>query len=129
MACKTCKSKRRRRSNISGMKKNQIGSTVKDGLLVAGGYAAANILNNKVSFVQSNPIIGVIAPIALGVLLKGKQGTGGCALASGMIAAGIVQGVKTFVPGIAESVGIAGYISRSNYTPGVAGGGSSFMVD
>lgn len=129
MACTKCK-KGRRRSKISGMKKNNITSTVTDGLMVAGGYAAANILNNKISFIQANPVIGVILPVALGVALKGmKKGTGGCALASGMIAAGVVQGVKTFVPGIAEQVGIAGYISRSNYTPGVTGNGSSFVVD
>jgi len=130
MACTRCKKKKRRNTKISGTmakKMNMMGG-IKDGAMVTAGFVATNLLSNKVGFIAANPMIGALAPIAIGLFLKGNK-KGGCSFATGLIASGVVNSVKHFAPAIASQVGLSGFISRSNYTPGVAGGGGSFRVD
>ncbi len=96
--------------------------TVKKGAGVAAGLVAANVITN-LPFAQSNPILRIILPIGGAIAVKAFMGKGGDAIALGMAAQGVTQGVRTYLPGVANSVGIAGTsFYKSTYLPGVSGG-------
>ena len=130
MACTTCQKRKKSRSKVSGMSKKskKITEALTTAIAITGGYVAANLLTSKVSFLNSNPAIKAITPIAAGFLVGGKKGSILCAAGKGMMAAGIVEGVKVVAPTVASQIGIAGF-SKSSFTPGVAGGAGRFIVD
>lgn len=95
-------------------------SIITDGLPVAAGFVAASMLS-KVPFVQQNPILTAAAPLAGALAVSSFMGKKGGALATGMVVAGVVNGVRTLAPSVAPVVGLAGTPYRSTLLPGVAG--------
>ncbi len=123
MACCAACAGRRRKPKVSGMKTKQIKNVVTTGAGVAAGLVAANMVSN-LSFAQSNPILRVVLPIAGAMAVKSFMGKGGDSIALGMAAQAVTQGVRTYLPGVASSVGIGGTsFYKSTYLPGVSGGG------
>lgn len=95
-------------------------NNIQTGATVALGFAAANVLN-KTGFIAANPMLQVVAPIGAAILTKSMLGSKGSTLALGMIAAGVINGVRAYAPGVASTVGLAGVPYRSGYLPGVSG--------
>lgn len=136
MACASCKrdmakvagkgrKNRRRRSKISGFNMKNSGSVLTTVGGTIAGVVAARYLNSM-EFVNSNPILKAVAPIAAGVGLGMVGGRSGIVqnVANGMFIEGGTEVIKQFLPDVASKVGLAGTPFRSYLTPGVAGNSS-----
>ncbi|MFM9952399.1 MAG: hypothetical protein ACKV1O_31000 [Saprospiraceae bacterium] len=116
-----------RRRRVGAMNQGGIMESVKQGALVAGGYAAGSMLGNSVGFLKENPLFAaaaqIVAGIATGSFVKGPTGN---SLGAGMAAAGVLNLLKATAPSVASTLGIAGVPQQDFYPgsfllPGVAG--------
>ena len=112
----------RRRSRVGALPTTgAITGALTTGATVLGGYAAAGMLD-KITFLQSNPMIGNIVKIAAGIfvpsVLKGNMGAG---LAAGMVARGVQGLVVDNFGGIATTLGLAGIPEMNPYYSVVGG--------
>ena len=123
--CKSCEAKSRKRSSkLNGISmKKKFSKPLNTAVGAGAGLIAANMLNN-VSFVASNPLIGNIAKIGLGVYLassqKGMLGSAGL----GIAASGVYSAAKTAIPGIGYlppvgSTSVHSVAGTYNYGPAV----------
>lgn len=115
-----CTCQKRRQNSVSGSMKRGTFKIITTGASVAAGYAAGKFVSN-LSFVQANPIFSVIAPLGGALLTQSFLGKNAIPVAVGMAAAGVINGVTTYLPGVASAAGLAGVPYRSAYLPGVSG--------
>lgn len=113
----------RRRARVGALPTvSNLTSAVTQGATVVAGYGLAGVLQNNIGFLQTNPLIGNIAQIIAGVVvpsvLKGNIGTG---LGVGMVAKGVQGLIVNNVPGIANTIGLAG-LPEMNPIYSVVGG-------
>lgn len=113
-----------------------VGDLLTQAAVVLGGYAAAGFVQKMF---PGNDMIRIAAPLA-GAWATSQFGIGGSmadGLAVGMAVRGVQSGVKTYLPAVADTVGIAGGDPMykipvgSVQVPGVAGGvsgGSNYML-
>jgi hypothetical protein len=123
--CKSCGGTcgSRRNKSISGMNTKKLTPLLKTGAGVAAGLIAANMVSN-LSFAQANPMLKIILPIAGAFAVNSFMGKSGGSIAMGMVAQGVNQGIKTYLPSVAATVGLSGTnYYRSTMLPGVSGSG------
>jgi len=129
MACKKCKSntfvagrKRKRRRKTIGMKKGTIMSTIKLGLGVAAGIAAADIIASKVPFLNKNPALGAAASLFIAMQVPNSAGLA-AGFKAGVAGRGMVKAGLALAPDLVGKLGISARSSNymSDQNPGVAG--------
>ncbi|MEO0873809.1 MAG: hypothetical protein AAFY48_04300, partial [Bacteroidota bacterium] len=105
---------KKKNKNQSGV----AGQIVSNGLPVAGGFIAGNMVAN-LPFAQANPLLAAVLPIGAGIVtpMVLKSDTG-ISLGIGMAVAGVVNGVKTLLPSVAPIAGLTGTPYRSTLLPG-----------
>lgn len=117
------KSYRRRGARMGALPTvSNLTGAVMQGATVVAGYGLAGVLQNNIGFLSTNPLIGNLAQIVAGVItptiLKGNVGAG---LGIGMVAKGVQGLVVNNVPGIANTLGLAGIPEMSPYYSVVGG--------
>lgn len=123
---------RRRKSRVGAIGTGDIMTTVTEGAMLFAGFAAANLINKNVSFLNTNPLISSVAQIGLGVLtptlLKSRMGNG---IGLGMAVAGFRTLIVGSAPSVAEQIGIAGidYSMPPNPLPMVSGLPASVVIE
>jgi len=124
----------KKRSRAGGMSTSKILMTSAG---IVGGVAAAGLIG-KSSFATANPILKIALPIGGAIALPMLLGKGNIStmLSTGMVVAGLTNAVAQFAPGLATTVGLAGGMPgvsgasqwKTNYNPGIAGGGASVIL-
>lgn len=115
--CNSCNLKRV--SKVGKMNKINL----KTGATVGAGYLAANMVVNRLPFIKDqSAIVKAVTQIALGAIVTpmALKGPTGKELATGMIAAGVLNAVGSFVPGAAGAAGLL-RSTGSTYLPNVSG--------
>lgn len=115
-----CKSCMRRVSKVGKMSTK---INLKTGATVGAGYLAANMVVNKIPFIKDQgAIVKAVTQVALGAIVTPQlvKGATGKELATGMVAAGVLNAIGSFVPG---ATGAAGLLrsTGSTYLPNVSG--------
>lgn len=98
---------------------------LKKGAAVGAGYLAANVVVNKIPFVKDQtPVVKAVTQVILGAIVTPKlvKGAMGKNLATGMVAAGVLNAVSTFAPGAVSAAGLL-KSTGSTYLPNVSGVG------
>lgn len=93
---------------ISGMKRKKINQKTMTAALInaglgLGGFLAAKLIKNKVSYLKDNPAIGGGVAIGLGLVLSTQGGTA-ANIGNGMMASGGQDLLKALVPSFEESI-------------------------